>query len=93
MINPSALVLQPQEFQRTALTRDACDLFSGQKAGHMGAWQYQEPLHETDPAGGAALWAAFVRNAPDYYLFEKDVALIESRTKLLNILQKETKDE
>ncbi len=82
------LTVRQPDFPRETLTQDALSLFSGKKAGHMGAWQYQKPLYEGDPAGGAALWSEFVKNSKDYYLFQADVDIIDqSQAQLRELLQ------
>lgn len=44
----------------------------------MGPWQYQDPVFLGDPAGGSILWATFVKNAPAYYLYKSDIAILNT---------------
>lgn len=62
------------------LLQDACDLFAGRRAGHMGKWMYSYPLYENDPVRGAELWAKVVedaKNGSPYYVFNDERALIQ----------------
>ncbi len=65
------------------LSIDAVALFSKTRSGHMGLWQYQEPLYEGDPAGGSALWAKFIKNSRTYYPYTGDIELIANSSNML----------
>ena len=60
------LNVSPQLQLRQAFSIDAYGWLKGLRHGHMGKWQYGEPLHETDPVRGAPLWDVWERVAKQH---------------------------
>lgn len=60
------------------IAHDAVALFTGQRQGHMGQWEYGPSLFIGDPAGGGDYWADLVRHPGRYYLTDKDTEAISS---------------
>ncbi len=62
--------------QISPLGADAINLFMGQKAGHMGIWEYGDSYFEGDLAGGAHFWADAIKSPGHYYLVQAELDLL-----------------
>ncbi len=58
------------------IRQDACDLFSGNKTGHVGYMRYGAPLYEGDKVLGAQFWYNS-QQSEDYYLIREEKNLLK----------------
>lgn len=67
--------------ERTALAKDSIDLFLKKRAGHMGHWEYSEPLFLQDKVQGVSEWDKFLnahgQKDGAYYTLEDEISLIK----------------
>lgn len=55
---------------------DTIAWFSRQNDGHMGKWQYCDPLYEGDPAQGSVLWREWAQAESAFYMLKSQTNLI-----------------
>lgn len=55
---------------------DTIAWFSRQNDGHMGKWQYCDPLYEGDPAQGSVLWREWAQADSAFYMLKSQTQLI-----------------
>lgn len=66
------------EISNEHFASDVIDLFHENKAGHLGQWEYSEPLFTNDSVRGEELWRKFLHDYTyDYYILPNEIRLIQ----------------
>lgn len=55
---------------------DTVAWFNRKNDGHMGKWQYCDPLYTNDPARGSVLWRQWVESESSFYMLKSQTNLI-----------------
>ena len=61
--------------ERHVFKKDVMDLFCGRQHGHMGHWEYSDPLFTGDPVQGTKEWQSFLDDHPEYYVIAREIDL------------------
>ncbi len=64
-------------------TKDVIELIEGKREGHLGQWEYSEPMFEGDPVRGFQLWEEFLQANPEYYILSTELKLASKCAKIL----------
>ncbi len=60
-----------------ALSAAAILLFSKKSRGHMGAFEYLDPMFEGDPLDGVKIWLDFLNQSQEYYVLNDEIKIIQ----------------
>lgn len=73
---------KPQSLPETEqFLADTIAWFSKKNDGHMGKWQYCDPLFENDPARGSVLWREWAQAESAFYMLKSQTNLISRHAK------------
>lgn len=72
----------------SAFIKDAIDLFSKTRQGHMEKWEYASARYKNDPASGADAWARLIINPGQYYPPQGDIETIRHALTGMDMVQK-----
>jgi len=61
--------------ERALFKRDVLALFNGDNRGHMGHWEYSDPLFAGDVVQGSQEWQRFLNDHPEYYIIAREIEL------------------
>lgn len=64
------------EAETRQFLEDTIAWFDRKNDGHMGKWQYCDPLYDNDPAKGSVLWREWAQAKSDFYMLESQANLI-----------------
>ncbi len=68
-------------------THDVIAVKMGKQAGGLGRWLYSDPKTVNDPVKGSSLWTKFLKEHPEYYIYNAEVNLAkEAATKVADIV-------
>ncbi len=59
-------------------TRDVIEHLYGEREGGLGQWEYSTPNSETDLVQGSSLWKTFLKDHPEYYILDAEIALAKT---------------
>lgn len=76
-VSPCSAQHSVKKLERDDFMKDIHDLFSRQKAGHVGSWQYSVPHHHGDAVRGSQYWEAFISHASEYYPYHEESQIIQ----------------